>query len=235
MFVGVYTFFLMLLDIHSILDQTAIIPLLVLVWAINYGPKRELYTPFIVVLIIKQLAEIATFILIKGFHASNAIPYNILYTAEAFLFTIQFKKWGIFNQNIKLYRSTLFSLAAIWIFDHFILHSFTTFNIYFRLYYCFILTLIAIYQINLLTVNSNKPLYNNSIGIICMGIILLFTYNIVYEVIFRMGLYNKKYIDLAVKTDEVMAYFNAATNLLFAWAMYHLPTMKDFRMPKNHP
>jgi hypothetical protein len=224
----------MLLDIHSILDQTALIPIIVLCWAIKYTPKRIVCHPFIAVLIIKELAEIATFILIKSYHASNAIPYNILYTAEAFLFTLQFKKWGIFDNNIKLYKFILISLAVFWIFDHFIIHSFTTFNIYFRLYYCFVLTLIAVYQINLLTVNSNNPLYNNSVGIICTGIILLFTYNIIYEVIFRMGLYNKKYIEYAIKTDEVMAYVNATANLLFAWAMFNLPTKKDFRMPLNH-
>lgn len=227
--------FTMLLDLHSILDQTALIPIIVLCWVIKYTPKRTLYNPFITVLIIKELAEIATLFLIKGYHASNAVPYNILYTAEAFLFTLQFKQWGVFDNNNNVYKFILYSLTAFWIFDHFIMHSFTTFNIYFRLYYCFVLTLMAVYQINLLTVNSNNPLYNNSIGIICTGIILLFTYNIIYEVIFRMGLYNKKYTDFAIKTDEVMAYVNAVANLLFAWAMYNLPLKKDFRIPKDNP
>jgi hypothetical protein len=146
----------------------------------------------------------------------------------------QFYKWKTFTMKVEIYYIILLILLTVWLIDYFVINSFTTFNLYFRLTYSLLLTLTAIYQINKITVNSNNEIYKNPKAIICAGIILLFTYNIIYEVIFRIGLYDASYSKFAIKIDYIMAYVNALTNLLFTWAIYNSDYLKNYTIPENN-
>jgi uncharacterized membrane protein YiaA len=222
----------MTVDAQFFLDQTAILPLVVLLWLVKYSPNRVFYKPFITLLILKEVAEIIAVLLVKKFHLStNAVPYNLFYFAEAILFTIQYWQWKTFNNKKNLFVGILVFLIGLWIVDTFILNSLTTFNLYFRLAYCSLLTLIAIYQINLITVTYKQPMFKNTIAIVSIALIVLFTFNLVYEVSFRIGYLEKKFVNLSNIVDKLMSYVNALANILFAWAVYNFPTIKDFTIP----
>jgi hypothetical protein len=98
----------------------------------------------------------------------------------------------------------------------------------FRISYAFLLVMLSINEINYLITHENRQLFRNARFLICMGFIIFF----LYQVLFEGSLYiaetdgntaiSNKIISLAI-------YVNVLVNIIYAVAMLFIPEqMSDF-------
>lgn len=176
------------------------------------------FFPFILLMIAGLINEtISVFIAYKQY--SNAIPFNLYSLSAALLLGWQFYRWGRFkSKTIYLLVQVLF--LATWLFETFVYRK-NLFNSYFIIGYSFVIVLLCIEQINHEILPIKRQLWKDPIFLICMGLLIFYTYSIMVEAFWHYGLNRSKYFRQRIY--EIMAYINLLTNLLFAFAVLWMP------------
>src|SRR5579871_1564069 len=73
------------------------------------------YQPFFLLLLIGFLTELVSFVLIKKFHRSNAIPLNLYTLIEWALIFLQFHVWGLLRHRKPLFYGILAFTILGWV------------------------------------------------------------------------------------------------------------------------
>jgi hypothetical protein len=188
------------------------------------------YQPFFALLIIGFITEIVSFILIKGFHRSNAIPINIYILLEWTLISLQFHIWGFLGQQKKVFYTLVTITVLLWCVENLVFSKITEFSPYFRLFYSFLIVLLSVNKINYMITHDNRNLLRNPSFLICIGFIIYFLYMIIYRWAYQVSLYGKS--DISNKIIFFMAYVNALTNAIFAIALLLIPAPVKFTLRK---
>ena len=115
----------------------------------------------------------------------SLMGYNLYVLIISFLYVILFKNLGVFTNRKKLFQIILAVFFIFWLTDHFLLpgHSIHGTTKFFRIFYSFILSLLAIQKINILIVTEKKSLINNPAFLICICMLFYFLPYIVTECI----------------------------------------------------
>jgi len=188
----------------------------------------ESYQPFIVICWVSLLAETISLIFIYRFR-NNAVPYNIYAITEAVLYVWLFKSWGEFENKPKTLISLVIFLGLVWVTDNFILNSFFSINPLFWIVYSFTLIFLSINQLNRILVTGRTSLLRDSRFLICMCIIIFYSYTATIEVFYILKLnfsdffYNRVYLVLEI--------VNFIVNLIFAAAVVWIPRRQKFILP----
>lgn len=113
----------------------------------------------------------------------SLISYNLYVLAISILYLVLFKNLGVFQKNGRLFYLLIIVFVITWTVDHFFIPGNSIFGAtkYFRIFYSFILCLIAIQKINMLLVVERKTLVKNSAFLVCMAILFFFLPYIVTE------------------------------------------------------
>lgn len=187
----------------------------------------NVYQPFFFLIIISLLVEILSNVLYY-YKIGNALIVNIFVL-------IEFYCWLKFFTNLRVNCSQGFARfimtvgiagVILWVLDNFFIGDIKAFNIWYKLFYSFVLVFLSLDQINILIVYEKKSLNKNATFIICIGILIFFCYKIFLEIIWKFG--NSFSKELLVNVFTIQSFVNAFVNLLYAIAVLWIPTKKFF-------
>ncbi|HEX7905833.1 MAG TPA: hypothetical protein VF487_18305 [Chitinophagaceae bacterium] len=194
---------------------------------VRYKRTDPAFVPFIWLLSFGLLNEITSISIMHAGH-SNAINYNLFALIESLLVTWQFRRWGLFNQQLKLYYflQLLYpvALGVEWLASP----PERVFNSYFFIGHSIIIVLMSISQINRLLFSLSRNMGREPVFLICMGLAIYFTYTVLVEVFWVYGLNQSKVFRLGIY--EILSYVNLFTNLLFAFASLWMPLKSQYIM-----
>lgn len=212
--------------IDVIISFTIVIP--ALIGLVKFKKMDRSFLPFILLIWISVVNEIVSLITINLFH-SNTINYNIHILVKALLITWQFNKWKLFERAPKLYRYLLIGLLATWIIEVMFISSIIVFASYFIILHSFIIVLMSINILNKLIVKEQDNLLKNSVFLICIGFVILFTFSALIEIFMIYGINESG--TFMINVYAILAYTNLFVNLLFAVAILWVPKRQIFLTP----
>jgi hypothetical protein len=183
------------------------------------------YLPFLLYLWLGLANEITSIAFMKAGY-SNSINYNIFSLAESILLTWQFRKWCLFRGQKRFYFLIQFLFIAGWITETFASGNHHVFNSYFIIGHSFVIVLMSINMVNKVMFEEPAPLFLNPTFLICMGLIIYFTYAILVEAFWMYGLNQSKLFRIHIYT--ILPYINLFTNLVFAGATLCIPLKRQY-------
>jgi hypothetical protein len=211
--------------ISFLFSQSILLPLII--GLIRIRKIQSIYYPFLALIILGTLTEFFSFFAIRYFE-SNAEVSNVWCLIECLLILYQFHRWR-FNARHRTWYWIIPALCVlIWIMENIAFMGIARFGHVFRISYAFLLVMLSINEINYLITHENRQLFRNARFLICMGFIIFF----LYQVLFEGSLYiaetdgntaiSNKIISLAI-------YVNVLVNIIYAVAMLFIPEqMSDF-------
>jgi len=207
---------------NFLLSQSVIIPIIAAV--IHLRRLDKIYYPFFIVLLLGLLAESASFILINTFRTSNAPVIKIYSLLECCLILYQLYLWENLYRRKRSYIYIAAFCVAFWFTETVVYANLNTFSPYFREFYAFIIAILSIDQINTMMFYHEKIVVKNPRFLICLGFIIIFIYQIIYEASFSIDSAESA---VANKIIIGFGYLNFAINLLYAVAIYFIPRRKE--------
>ena len=207
---------------NFLLSQSILIPLAIMLVRFKKIPTG--WMPFLVLLILGVLAEIASFIMIHYYKMGNAPVIKTYSLAEGCLIYYLFYLWKN-ERDAKTVFTVLASISVLaWIIEEIVFGGINTFSPYFRVGYAFVIVLLSINQINSMMIKQDGLLIKNPRFILCIGFIIIFIYQIVYEASFYIG------SDTSVLANKIIigyGYINFGVNLLNAYAVSRINTRNE--------
>jgi len=191
----------------------------------RYQQIDERYRPFIWICCLLTISELLMFVLIN-MHIYTFLGYNLAIPIVCFLYLLLFKRWGLFVGK-KYWLPVLFAiLIFIWIADHFVIHGnrLNTRTTYFRVCYSFTLVILSVNTINRLIISEKKNLLKNSRFLICIGLVVYFTYRIIVDAFSLKGMSQPFLMQLG----DFNRYLLVGLNLIFALAALWIPAKKNY-------
>jgi len=210
-----------------LVSQLVVIPLAI--GLIRFNKTVSSYQPFLLLLALAFISESISFICIEVLSTSNAIPFNLYGLAECMVVLYQFYVWGFLKRKIRLYIVLATGLVAGWVAENLLYAQIENFSPVFRVTYAFIEVLLSINEINYLIVQDNKNLLRNSRFLICLGFIMIFIYQIIYEASFFVG----SDTILTLKIVFMFNYINAFVNLIYVLAVLFIPVKTAYYFKKH--
>lgn len=201
------------------------IGLSVMIGWMRFHKTDPAFLPFLLLATAAFVNE-TTGIVLALHHHSNTASLNIYQLAEALLLTWQFLKWGLFEKRKHLYFVLQLFFFFSWLAEMLVLPQ--EVGSYFIIVHSFVIVVMGVYSFNRVVSNETTHLLKHPVSLICMGLILFFTYAILMEAFWTVNFYNQHAFRLQI--FEIMAYINLITNLLFAFAFLCIPTRPQYIM-----
>ncbi|MEO8583876.1 MAG: hypothetical protein ABI415_08765 [Flavitalea sp.] len=198
----------------------------VVIGLVRFRKILRAYRPFVFIVAGALVSEfISSRVIAAGY--SNAIPANCWSLAECLLYLWQFKRWDAFARKPPLYLVLVTAATTYWITEKIIFGKITTFQSGFAITYSFCLVFLAINQLNSLIIMERTILMRNAKFVICTGIILFFTYQIMVDSFYVFRLDNSE--EFMGKVFKILVIVNLIVNILFGYAATLLPIREPFR------
>jgi len=185
------------------------------------------FYPFVVLIWLGLLNEVISISLVYA-GVPNAANSNIFIVLESMLLMWQFYQWQLFEKRPFMFCVITLILLLFWIVFTFFFSTIHVFNSYFIIFRAFIITLASIAMINKLITTERDVLLKNSIFIICMGMILFYTFSALVEIFWIYGL-DKSYL-FRTHIYEIVCYINVLSNLIYALAILWMPKKHQFTL-----
>lgn len=193
----------------------------------KFAQIRNEYRPFIYLIWIGCLNESISVYLALNHHYNfvNSVIYDL---CESLLLLWFFKNLGAFKGK----KAILYFLAAlfisVWVLEIFFENQFgTSFTYYFNLVYFFSVVVLSIRVINDLLF-TERELLKNPIFLICIGLILFFTYGIIDRMFRLYGLKESK--TFRQNVQAILMIINLLCNLVYALAVLWMRKRQAFTM-----
>jgi len=183
------------------------------------------YLPFFILLWLGFTTEIVSILLMKKGY-SNAVLYNFFSLFEAVVVIWQFKKWRLFGNKAKVYYLFQGLFFIGWVTELALRGGLNQFSSYFIIAYSTVIVFIAIGIINGVIFKESSPLLLNPVFLICMGLIIYFTYMALIEIFWLYGLNRSS--AFRIRVYDIFAFINLFTNLLFAFATLWIPMKRQY-------
>ncbi len=209
-------------------SQSILLP--IIAGLIRWRRIDKAYQPFFILLIIGFLTELISFILIREFHKSNAIPTNLYTPIEWSLIFLQFHVWGLLRHRKRIFYGILAITLLGWAVENIYFGQITAFSPYFRIFYSFFIVLLSVNKINYMITHDNRNLFRNPRFLICIGFIIFFMYMIIYRWAYQVSVSSKSETQITDIIIFLMAYVNALTNGIFAIAFLLIPARLKFKL-----
>ncbi|HTQ28405.1 MAG TPA: hypothetical protein VMI35_09765 [Puia sp.] len=210
-----------------LVSQTILFP--IIIGCIRFKSIKTNYQPFFWDLVCGLATEIVSFILIHGYHAHNAVPTNIFVLLEWVLLAYQFHTWGFLKKQKRIFRLLVAIPVLVWIIENIVFWKIGEFSPYFRVLYAFLIALMAITEINYKITHDNINLFKNPPFIICVGLILFFVYQMLYEWSYQMSIAHES-SQITGVINALFAYINAITNIIFGLGFLSIPVRRQFKL-----
>lgn len=212
-----------------LISQSILLP--IIAGLIRFGRIDKSYQPFLLLLVIGFAVEVISFLLVVNFNlrkVGNAIPVNI-YTLIAWLLLCwQFHVWGFLRQKKKTFYALVTLGILIWIVVNLVFKKIDDFSPYFRFFYYFVVVLLGVNEINFMITHYNKNLFRNPRFLICIGLIIYYTYMIVDYWASEISKLGKPEISITLVFWG--SYINAIANIIYAIAFLLIPKPQKFTL-----
>lgn len=193
---------------------------------VRFTQIRDIYRPFVYLVWIACAAETLNIYLAYAFH--NNLAVGVVYNICESLFLLWFfNKLGIFKNHKTILYLLIGFFVLVWLADV-LLSSRVNQRItyYFDIVYAFTVVLLSIRAINDLLF-TEKELLKNPTFLICMGLIIFFTYQIIQRMFGLYGL--KDSAEFRRSVQRIMAIINCLANLIYAVAILWMRKRQPFR------
>ncbi|MBS1667781.1 MAG: hypothetical protein JST58_10425 [Bacteroidetes bacterium] len=177
------------------------------------------YYSLFIYIIVSLLSELSFGLITQQSKSMTIVIINWFNLFEAIILLTQFKFWEHFDLYTKLFPELIIAVIVGWIFENLFLHNLSHFHVYFLIAYSFLLVLLSVQTINHIIVNESRvPLIKNPKFIICVAIIIFFTYTIFVYTLMAKGIdaENKKMMS---NIFSIKVYVNAFANILYGIAL----------------
>jgi hypothetical protein len=195
---------------------------------IRFNQVNKSFYPFIYLCWLALFEEMIAFVLLQSGY-SSMLPSNIYVLIEALLLTWQFRLWGSFERRRKMYPLLMYAFLILWMLDNFIITS-TIHEVssYSRIGFSLALVILSIDQINRMIVRERKSFLTNAKFLICIAIIIFFSYKITIEVFYLYAVRQKSSSAFFVNIYNIQKYVNLLANLIYAFAALWIPRKKRY-------
>lgn len=187
------------------------------------------YYPFLYDIWLALLVELIVFVLAKqkAYSILNGVV-NLFSIIDCLLFTWLFYRWSLFKRN----RTVLYALAVFftitWGVFTFGIHGFSENNWYFRLIYSFALIFFSVTYFNKLVVGERGNMLHNSKFLICLGLIIFYTFFTVVCATQLTFFKNEFSVQFRRSLQQINIFSNVFVNLIYALAVLWIPRKKAF-------
>jgi hypothetical protein len=163
-------------------------------------------------------------VMLAGYY--NAVAYNIYALVESLLLGLQFRRWGLFRKMPSGYYALQSLFIGGWMVDSFIVAPINVFSSYFTIGRSIVIVLLSVSMLHLLFEKPVTSLPRHPVFLICIGLVVLFTYTAIVEgfLIFGAGL-SKSF---RVRIFFILACINFITNIIFAFAILWMPIKRRY-------
>lgn len=186
------------------------------------------FRPFIYCIWIGSVNEILSMTLpLAGYKID--LNNNIYVLLESGLVLWQVRQWEGFGSWHRLFPVVLASFGMVWITENFLISSITYTGSYFRLYYSFIIVILAIQVNNSLIISEKGLLLRNATFLVCTGFIIYFTYKVLIEIFWLYGLNSSP--GFLVNVYSILIWINLFANIIYSFAILWMPAKQRFIMP----
>lgn len=192
----------------------------------KFAQIGEVYRPFIYLIWVGCVAEALNTYFAYVYH--NNLAIGVIYSlCESLLLLWFFSKLGIFKKRRKILYALITTFIAIWLADNFFSsHLGANVAFYFDIVYALSVVLLSIRAINELLF-TEKELLKNPTFLICIGLIIFFTFQIIDRMFRLYGLRDS--YDFRRSVQAILNLINFFTNLIYALAVLVMHKRKAFR------
>lgn len=211
--------------VSFLFSQSVLLPLII--GLIRFRKIQSSYRPFVILIMAAALTELLSFLSIRLFR-TNAIVSNVYCLAECLLILYQFYRWRFHARPRKWYWTIPALCVLIWLTENLVFFKILEFGPVFRVSYAFLAVMLSINEINYLITHENRQLFKNARFLICIGFIVYFLYQILFEGALLLA---DSETDTAIsnKIISLSVYVNVLVNIVYAAAMWMIPeNMFDF-------
>jgi hypothetical protein len=194
---------------------------------VRFGRIGKRYQPLFILLLVGLATELASAYLIHK-TISNAEVSNVYALLEWILIFWQFRAWGSLRARPLLAYTVLVLPCLVWITENLIIGQMSNFSPYFRILYGALVVLFSVNKINFMITHDNRNLLGHPEFLICIGFIIYFIYDIVYEWAYQSSSTGETYI--TTRIISLFGYINALTNIIFAIAFLRIPPPKKLTL-----
>jgi hypothetical protein len=206
---------------NFLLSEIVLLPFFVVLF--RWKSIDRSYYPFFGLLIAGVMAEIGSFWVIHHLHHTNAGVINLFELIECFLIIYQFYRWNSFKRGLFWLYTLLAGSLLLWVCSNLIFFHLDDFTFpLFRVLYPFLIVIMSVNEINLMITHSVRHLSRNACFVICLGFIIFFLYQILYEGAFSVSETNKSEV-VSGKIISIFDYVNAFVNILYLIAALLIP------------
>ena len=198
-----------------------------IIGVLRFAQIPEIYRPFIYLIWIGCITEVLSIYFAYRYH--NNLAIQTIYTLlESLLLLWFFARLGIFKKHKKFVYLLGSVFVISWAIDNFWSGAFgSRYSFYFDMIYALFIVLLSIRAINNLLF-TEKELLKNPTFLICMGLMIFFTYQIIQRMFGLYGL--KDTMQFRSSVQRILNLINCFTNLIFALAVLWMRKRKPFTM-----
>ena len=194
---------------------------------IRFRRIGKAYQPLFLMSLAGLASEAASDYLVQ-YKISNAPIANSYALLEWILIFWQFRIWGFFEKTKGIGYAILLAPCIVWIAENLVFGEMINFSPYFRIFACFNIVLFSVNKINFMITHDNRRLLGHPEFLFCIGFIIYFIYDIVYEWAYQSSRSGETQITLTI--IHLFGYINALTNIIFAIAFLRIPAPKKFNL-----
>jgi hypothetical protein len=192
---------------------------------LRFTQIQDTYRPFIYLIWVGCVTELLSVYFAYRYH--NNLAIQTIYTLlESLLLLWFFYKLGIFKKQKKFIYLLIVVFVISWFIDNFWSGAFgSRYSFYFDMIYALFIVLLSIRAINNLLF-IEKELLKNPTFLICMGLIIFFTYQIIQRMFGLYGL--KESYEFRSNIQHILQVINCLTNLVYALAIIWMKKRRPF-------
>lgn len=206
--------------VSFLLSLVVILPLLAGLF--KYRKMDPAYHPFIWLLALAVLAEVASRICTTYF-GSNTVVVGIYSLAESILLLLLFHRWRPATISRRLFWILAVVCCGIWLTENVVYGRITRdFSPVFRVCYSFMLVILSVNEINYLITHQNSNIFRNARFVFCIAFLIYF----LYEILLEGALYisaNKNAPSISNSIISLLVTINVLTNLIYLVAVLLIP------------
>jgi len=192
---------------------------------LRFGQIRDIYRPFVYLIWVGCMTEIVSTYFAYVYHNNLAVG-TVYRLSESLLLLWFFNRLGVFKKHSKGLYLLSGIFIVIWLADNFLSSHLTQkVTFYFDIVYALSIVLLAIRAINDLLF-TEKELLKNPTFLICTGLVIFFTYQIIQRMFWLFGL--RESVDFRRSIQGILQIINCLTNLIYALAIVWMKKRQPF-------
>lgn len=214
-----------------LLSESVMLPFLAGV--IRFRKISTAYYPFIALLLLGVITELASFVSIRLWK-TNTIVANTYGLLECFIILYQFYCWDSLRKTTRWFYVLSTSALVVWLVNYIVLGHLNDYGLpIFRVLYPFMVVIISINEINFMITHDSSHLYKNARFVIYSAFIIFFLYQILYEGAYSDVIEGGQENELVSnKIISLFGYVNVFVNILYAVAVLLIPAKNSSRFER---